>query len=177
MGLSQSKQYGKYYRVLSRVGWSGLAGARILLGMILALLSPKQAIVIGIDETLERRWGSKIWGRGIYRDAVKSSIKHQVKSSGVRWQVMQVLLPLPWSKRVWGLPFLSVMVPSKETARVGERGYKSSLDWATQMVSVVKSLAPSQLDLCCRWGIWECQVWLSVSLSWSEFSSTITLEG
>jgi DDE superfamily endonuclease len=50
MGLSQSKQYGKYYRVLSRVGWSGLAGARILLGMILALLSPKQAIVIGIDE-------------------------------------------------------------------------------------------------------------------------------
>ena len=137
MGLSQSKQYGKYYRVLSRVGWSGLAGARILLGMILALLSPKQAIVIGIDETLERRWGSKIWGRGIYRDAVKSSIKHQVKSSGVRWQVMQVLLPLPWSKRVWGLPFLSVMVQSKETARVGERGYKSSLDWATQMVSVV----------------------------------------
>jgi DDE superfamily endonuclease len=85
MGLSQSKQYGKYYRVLSRVGWSGFAGARILLGMILALISPKQAIVIGIDETLERRWGSKIWGRGIYRDAVKSSAKHQVKSSGVRW--------------------------------------------------------------------------------------------
>jgi hypothetical protein len=137
MGLSQSKQYGKYYRVLSRVGWSGFAGARILLGMILALLSPKQAIVIGIDETLERRWGRKIWGRGIYRDAVKSSAKHQVKSSGVRWQVMQVLLPLPWSQRVWGLPFLSVMVPSKETPRVGGRGYKSSLDWATQMVSVV----------------------------------------
>jgi len=137
MGLAQSNSYGKYYRVLSRVGWSGLAGARILLGMILALLSPRQAIVIGIDETLERRWGSKIWGRGIYRDAVKSSVKHQVKSSGVRWQVMQVLLPLPWSQRVWGLPFLSVMVPSKETPRVGGRGYKSSLDWATQMVSVV----------------------------------------
>jgi hypothetical protein len=76
------------------VGWSGLAGARILLGMILALLSPRQAIVIGIDETLERRWGSKIWGRGIYRDAVKSSAKHQVKSSGVRWQVMQVLFAI-----------------------------------------------------------------------------------
>ena len=141
MGLSQSKQYGNYYRILSRVGWSGFAGARILLGMILALLSPRQAIVIGIDETLERRWGSKIWGRGIYRDAVKSSQNHTVKSSGVRWQVMQVLLPLPWSQRVWGLPFLSVMVPSKETPRVGGRGYKSSLDWATQMVSVVLSWA------------------------------------
>jgi hypothetical protein len=29
------------------------------------------------------------------------------------------------------------MVPSKETPRVGARGYKSSLDWATQMVSMV----------------------------------------
>jgi hypothetical protein len=57
MGLAQSNSDGKYDRVLSRVGWSGLAGARILLGMILALLSPRQAIVIGIDETLERRWG------------------------------------------------------------------------------------------------------------------------
>ena len=162
MGLSQSKQYGKYYRVLSRVGWSGFAGARILLGMILALLSPKQAIVIGIDETLERRWGSRIWGRGIYRDAVKSSAKHQVKSSGVRWQVMQVLLPLPWSQRVWGLPFLSVMVPSKETPRVGERGYNSSLDWATQMVSVVSK--------------WLQRSWICVADGGDLFSTNLLLE-
>ncbi len=137
MGLAQSPQYGKYYRVLSRVGWSGLKGAQILLGMILALLTPGRSIVIGIDETLERRWGKQIWGLGIYRDAVKSSHKHIVKSSGIRWQVMQVLLPLPWSKRAWGLPFLSVMMPSESTPRVGGRAYKSSLDWATQMVSVV----------------------------------------
>jgi hypothetical protein len=93
MGLAQSPQYGKYYRVLNRVGWSGLKGAQILLGMILALLTPGKSIVIGIDETLERRWGKQIWGLGIYRDAVKSSHKHIVKSSGIRWQVMQVLLP------------------------------------------------------------------------------------
>jgi DDE superfamily endonuclease len=137
MGLAQSPSYGKYYRVLNRIGWSGLKGAQILLGMILALLTPGKSIVIGIDETLERRWGKQIWGLGIYRDAVKSSHKHIVKSSGVRWQVMQVLLPLPWSKRAWGLPFLSVMMPSESTPRVGGRGYKSSLDWAAQMVSVV----------------------------------------
>jgi DDE superfamily endonuclease len=95
IGLGQAKQYSNYYRLLNRVAWSGLAGAQILLSMLVGLLSPELGIVIGIDETLERRWGKKIWGLGIYRDAVKSSHKHKVKSSGVRWQVMQVLLPLP----------------------------------------------------------------------------------
>jgi DDE superfamily endonuclease len=137
LGLGQSKEYSNYYRILNRVGWSGLAGAQILLSMLVGLLSPELGIVIGIDETLERRWGKKIWGLGIYRDAVKSSHKHKVKSSGVRWQVMQVLLPLPWSQRVWALPFLSAFMPSPSTPLEGNQRYKTSLDWAAQMVSVV----------------------------------------
>ncbi|MDJ0674061.1 MAG: transposase [Calothrix sp. MO_167.B42] len=136
MGLGQEKNYCKYYRMLSRVGWSGLAAAQILLGMIVGFLLGKDTVIIGIDETLERRWGKRIWGLGIYRDSVKSSQKHTVKSSGVRWQVMQVLVSLPWSSRVWGLPFLSVMVPSISTPR-GNRIYKSSLDWAITMMRIV----------------------------------------
>ncbi|NJL03270.1 MAG: transposase [Spirulinaceae cyanobacterium SM2_1_0] len=137
MGLAQERDYGNYYRLLSRVGWSGLTGARILLGLIVSLLLVGQPVVIGIDDTLERRWGKRIWGAGIYRDPVKSSHKHKVKSSGVRWQVMQVLVSLPWSQRVWGLPFFSVLMPSQATPRVGNRAYKTSLDWAAQMVSQV----------------------------------------
>jgi hypothetical protein len=57
LGLGQAKQYSNYYRILNRVGWSGLAGAQILLSMLVGLLSPELGIVIGIDETLERRWG------------------------------------------------------------------------------------------------------------------------
>ena len=136
MGLEQDPRYCNYYRVLSRVGWSGLAGAEILLGLIVSVFV-SSTVVIGVDETLERRWGKQIWGLGIYRDGVKSSHKHIVKSSGVRWQVMQVLVTLPWSRRVWGLPFLSVMVPAASAVRSGKRGYKSSLDWAIQMVIVV----------------------------------------
>jgi hypothetical protein len=105
--------------------------------MLVGLLSPELGIVIGIDETLERRWGQKIWGLGIYLDAVKSSHKHKVKSSGVRWQVMQVLLPLPWSQRLWALPFLSAFMPSPSTPLQGNQRYKTSLDWAVQMVSTV----------------------------------------
>lgn len=136
MGLGQERHYGNYYRMLSRVGWSGLAGAQTLLAMIIIWLVGNQTVVIGIDETLERRWGKRIWGLGIYRDGVKSSAKHTIKSSGVRWQVMQVLVQLPWSTRVWALPFFTLIVPS-QTALRGKRAYRTSVDWAICMVRVV----------------------------------------
>jgi hypothetical protein len=41
-------------------------------------------VVIGIDDTIERRWGPKIKARGIYRDPVRSSKRHFVKTSGLR---------------------------------------------------------------------------------------------
>jgi hypothetical protein len=42
-------------------------------------------VVIGLDDTIERRWGAKISARGIYRDPVRSSKGHFVKASGLRW--------------------------------------------------------------------------------------------
>ncbi|PSB29404.1 hypothetical protein C7B82_11270 [Stenomitos frigidus ULC18] len=90
------------------------------MGLLGALLVGHEGLIIGLDETLERRWGKRRWGWGRYRDGVQASHKHTVKSSGVRW---------PWSSRVWGLPFLSLLVPSESTPR-GQRVYKSSLDGA-----------------------------------------------
>lgn len=137
MGLAQEQDYCGYYRMLSRVKWNGIVAAQILLGLIVSLLVGDETLVIGIDETLERRWGERIWGLGIYRDPVRSSHRYTVKTTGVRWQVMQVLVPLPWSQRVWGLPFLSLMMPSESTPRKGNRAYRTSLDWAICMVRLV----------------------------------------
>jgi hypothetical protein len=65
LGLSQEKKFHKYHRVLSLAKWSALQAARILLSQLLSCLLPEGPIVLGIavprrDETLERRWGSKI---------------------------------------------------------------------------------------------------------------------
>lgn len=48
-----------------------------------------------IDETLERRWGSKISKRGHYRDSALSSRERSVSSPGLRWIVMAVVVTLP----------------------------------------------------------------------------------
>jgi hypothetical protein len=46
--------------------------AHVLLGMVVRTFAPTGAVVIGIDDTLERRRGQKIKAQGIYRDPVRS---------------------------------------------------------------------------------------------------------
>src|SRR5258708_6502308 len=73
---------------LSSIGraWSRRALSRILVGLLVSLfVAENEPLVIGIDETIERRRGSKIAARGIYRDAVRSSKEFLVKTSGLRW--------------------------------------------------------------------------------------------
>ena len=56
MGLPQDPHYINYHRVLSRVVWNPLQGSRVLLGLILKLLPADAPVVIGADNTIERRF-------------------------------------------------------------------------------------------------------------------------
>ncbi len=67
----------------------------------------------GSDDTIEHRRGEKIKAKGIYRDPVRSGHSHFVKASGLRWLSLMLLVPIPWARRVWALPFLTVLVPSE----------------------------------------------------------------
>ena len=60
MGLSHDKHFNNYYRVLNRVCWSGLQAGKILLGLLIKLLPESLPIIIGIDDTIERRKGKKL---------------------------------------------------------------------------------------------------------------------
>ena len=74
MGRSDQDDYARYHEVLNRAVWSPRGAARILLMLLLQHLDRGDGpLVFGIDETLERRRGSRISARGIYRDAVRSS--------------------------------------------------------------------------------------------------------
>ena len=60
MGLSQEKQFQNYHRVLNRAKWSSRTLSRILLRLLVAAFVPVDApIVVGIDETIERRRGAR----------------------------------------------------------------------------------------------------------------------
>ncbi len=64
MGLRQTKRWTRYHRVLNRAKWSSLAVSRVLLGLLVAAFAPAGPLVLGLDETIERRWGARIAARG-----------------------------------------------------------------------------------------------------------------
>jgi hypothetical protein len=146
MGLGRTKQYQRYHRLLNRAVWSSREANRVLLGLLVkTFLSEGKPLVIGLDETLERRWGAKkIAAKGIYRDPVRSSHGHFVKASGLRWVCLMLLVPLPWASRVWALPFLSVLAASERYAQEQGKPHKKLTDWARQMLLLVRRWWPER---------------------------------
>jgi hypothetical protein len=131
-GLGQAAGFAVYHRVLSDGRWSSLAIAHRLLRLLVAAFVPEGPVVVGLDDTIERRWGARITARGIYRDPVRSSHGHFVKASGLRWLCVMLLAPIPWADCVWALPFLTVLAPSERSARRRGRRHKTLTDWARQ---------------------------------------------
>ena len=64
-GLSRERRFVNYHRVLSRAAWSGRAAARVLPGLLLDALAPHGPVVLGLDDTIERRRGKRISAKGI----------------------------------------------------------------------------------------------------------------
>jgi hypothetical protein len=80
LGLREIATFTTFHRVLNRNRWSPRDLACRLLHQLIAIFVPTGPVVIAIDETIERRWGARIRARGIYRDPVRSSHGHFVKT-------------------------------------------------------------------------------------------------
>jgi DDE superfamily endonuclease len=143
-GLSGERRFVNYHRVLSRARWSGREASRLLLGRLVKRFVPTGPIVLGIDDTIERRRGKRIQAKGIYRDPVRSSHSHFVKASGLRWVSLMLLAPVPWAARTWALPFLTCLAPSERYAQKRRKRHKPVLAWARQMVLQAQRWLPDR---------------------------------
>jgi DDE superfamily endonuclease len=131
LGRENNPDFCTFHRILNRATWSSRAAAGALLGLLIDAFVPAGApVVIGLDDTIERRWGAKISARGIYRDPVRSSKGHFVKASGLRWLSAMLLVRVPWADRIMALPFLTMLAPSKRFYDGKPRAAKTLIDWA-----------------------------------------------
>ena len=119
MGLAASPGFARYHEVLSRARWNGRVVARTLLMQVLDAFLPAGEVVVGVDDTIERRWGTKIKARGLYRDPVRSSREHFVRASGLRWLSLMIMVPIPWAGRRWAE---LVKVPAAQRLEYQRRG-------------------------------------------------------
>src|SRR3954468_16411717 len=145
LDLQDDGPFQNYHRVLNRACWSSRALSRILLALVLqAFVPPGAPVLVGLDDTIERRRGAQIAAKGIYRDPVRSSKGHFVKASGLRWVSLQLLAYVPWAQRVWALPFLTVLAPSERYHQERGQRHKTLPAWGRQMLLQLRRWLPER---------------------------------
>ncbi len=131
--------------MLNRAKWASRELSRVVLVLLVHLfVAGNEPVILGLDETIERRRGRKIAARGVYRDPVRSSKEFFVKTNGLRWISMMLLTKIPWACRVWALPFLTVLAPSERYHEERHRRHKTITDWAWQMILQVSRWLPGR---------------------------------
>src|SRR5215210_598668 len=135
LGLQDDRPFVNYHRVLNRARWSSRALSPILLRLLVrAFVGAGAPVLVGLDDTIERRRGARIAAKGIYRDPVRSSHGHFVKASGLRWLSLMLLARIPFAGCTWALPFLTVLAPSERFYRQRRKAHKPLLAWGRQML-------------------------------------------
>src|SRR5205823_11846326 len=57
LGLAQEPRFESYHRLLNRARWSARQAAQVLLGLLVAAFVPSGPVILGLDDTIERRRG------------------------------------------------------------------------------------------------------------------------
>jgi len=65
MGLSQTQHFQNYHRVLNRAVWSSLELSHVLLQQLLTTFVATGPLILGLDDTIERRRGAQIKAKGL----------------------------------------------------------------------------------------------------------------
>jgi len=150
LGLDQEQHFVNYHRVLNRAVWSSRQASGRLLQLLVATFVPDGPIIIGADDTLERRRGEHITARGFFRDAVRSSRSRKVTASGLRWLTLMLVTPIPFAQRVWALPFLTIL------AQAEAQSGKTLTDQLRQGLAQVRRWLPERQIVCLADGSYAC---------------------
>jgi len=142
---NSDKGFSRFHRFLSRAEWSGLQGAKILLGLLQEAFVPEgEPLVVAIDDSVERRRGGRIRDKGIWRDAVRSSRGFFVKVAGMRWLSLQVVVRPGFARRTWGLPFLTLLSRSEQADARRKRRHQTLPEKATWAMRLVTRWCPDR---------------------------------
>src|SRR5690554_395130 len=145
MGLKDERQFQNYHRVLNRARWSAFQVSSILLRLLVEAFVPAGGtIVLGADETMERRWGPQVRDKSIFRDGKRSSKHYMHFTPALRWISMMLCVRPAWSSRLWALPFLTVLAPGPKTNAENKKRHKTSIDWIGQMITAVRRWLPGR---------------------------------
>jgi hypothetical protein len=145
MGLSDEPSFSKYHQVFNRAQWSPWVLSKLLLALLIkTCVPPGAALVLVIDDTLERRRGQKIKYKGWFRDPIRSTVKHVSTSLGLRWLCVALSVTVPWSRRPWSLPFMLIPTLSPKTSQKLGKKHRTLMDWTEYLVVKIRRWQPDR---------------------------------
>jgi len=135
-GALEGKHFSSFHRFFSQAAWS-----RDDLGLaVFGLLRPWQGDVIflGVDDTLARKRGLKMFGTGMHIDPLLSSRGYKVTNWGHCWVVLSVLVEFPfWPGRYFSLPILFRLHLNKKKAKKLRKAYRSKPQLTMEMLQLL----------------------------------------
>ena len=143
-GLSHEQRFVNSHRVLNRARWSPLAASHLLLRLLVTRFAPHGELVLGLEDTSERRRGDKITAKGLSRDPGRSSHAHFVNARGLRWLCGMLLVKVSWAGAMWGLPFLTVLCPSERYHTDRGRIHQKLPEGASQLMRLLARWVPDR---------------------------------
>jgi hypothetical protein len=135
-GTAADKHYSSYHRLFSAARWSldavGLA--------VFALVEPHlgDVVMLGLDDTLCRKRGLKMFGTGMHHDPLLSSRGKAITNWGHSWVVLGVIVELPFRKgHYYFLPLLFRLSLNKKSAAKHRRVHRTRPELAVEMLGVL----------------------------------------
>ena len=137
-----------YRRVFSQRRWSSWRLARQLTTWVVQHLLPDGPIRLAGDDTVDEHRGKRVYGKGRHRDPVRSTHTYTAFRWGHKWVVLAILVPFPFTRRLWALPVLVALYrPEKENQR-RRRRHKTAPTLLRQLLLVLLRWFPDRRFLC-----------------------------
>lgn len=135
-GDSAGKHYSSYHRVFSAARWSLDAVGLAVFDLLRPFLG--EVVMLGIDDTLARKRGLKMFGCGMHHDPLLSSRSKVITNWGHSWVVLGVIVELPFRKgHYFCLPILFRLYLNKSKAEQHHRVYRKRTELAVQLLKVL----------------------------------------
>jgi hypothetical protein len=93
-----------YHRFMRDGAWSMRALWRVLAGYAIARFAPTGVVSLDVDDTLFHKAGRQVEGAGVFRDAVRSTVRRVVYALGLNLVVLTLRVSPPWGGRPIALP-------------------------------------------------------------------------
>jgi len=135
-GSAATKHYCSYHRVFSAARWSLDAVGLAVFDLIEPCL--ENTLLVGLDDTLARKRGLKMFGVGMHHDPLLSSRGKTITNWGHSWVVLGLIVHFPlWPRRPFCLPILFRLYLNKAKAQQHRRRYRTRPELAVEMLGVL----------------------------------------